>query len=176
MRITMVMLSTVDGRTTKGNDPNIYTWTSLEDQKYFFTLINESNAIVMGAKTYEAVSSRIKLEEKKLRTVLTHYPKKYSSHTVEGQLEFSNETPEQLVKRLSVIGYKKILLVGGSIINGLFLKHNLVDELYLTVEPKIFGIGKNIVDGELLNVNLQLTSIKKINKTGTILLKYVINK
>jgi len=176
MKVTMAMLATVDGRTTKGNESNIYTWTSPEDQKYFFSLINEHNVIVMGGKTYEAVHSRIKLEEKKLRIILTRRPEKYNSQTVEGQLEFSGETPRQLVKRLTSIGYKEILLVGGSIINGLFLKQNLVDELYLTIEPKLFGSGKNIIEGQLLNKSLRLISVKKLNKVGTLLLKYKIIK
>lgn len=172
----MVMLATVDGKTTQGNNPNIYTWTSPEDQKYFFSLIKKHSAIVMGGKTYEAVRSIIKLKEKKLRIVLTRHQEKYNLQTVKGQLEFSSETPRQLVKRLTVIGYKEILLVGGSIINGLFLKENLIDELYLTIEPKIFGSGKNIVEGQLLNKSLRLIDIEKLNKTGTLLLKYKINK
>lgn len=174
MKTIMVMLATADGRTTKGEENNIYTWTSPEDQKYFFGLIKKSNLIVMGRSTYEAVSSTIKLEAKKLRIVLTHNPEKYRSKTVAGQLEFSNETPSYLVKRLSGLGYKKILLVGGGTINGLFLKHDLVDEFYLTIEPRIFGSGKNIAEQSPLETKLRLISIRKINKTGTIILKYKI--
>ena len=176
MKVTMVMLSSVDGKTTKGNDNNIYTWTSAEDQKYFFTLVEKNNLIIMGRETYDASKPVIKLEKRKLRIVLTHSPKKYSIGNIKGQLEFSNETPEKLIERLSALGYKKALLVGGSVINGLFLKQNLVDELYLTVEPKIFGKGKNIVEGQLLDQSLQLISVKKLNKIGTLLLKYKINK
>lgn len=176
MKVTMVMLSSVDGKTTKGNDSNIYTWTSVEDQQYFFNLIKKNNLIIMGSETYNASRPVIKLEKEKLRIVLTRDPKKYFTQLVKGQLEFSNEAPEKLIKRLSILGYKKALLVGGSIINGLFLKKNLVDELHLTIEPKIFGNGKNIVEKQSLDKSLQLKSIKKLNKTGTILLKYKINK
>lgn len=172
MKVTMVMLSSADGKTTRGSEFNIYSWTSAEDQKYFFQLIKKSNLIVMGSSTYEAVNKIIKLEIRKLRIVLTRHPEKYKSKTVIGQLEFSKETPKELVNRLSKLGYKKILLVGGSKINGLFLKENLVDEFYLTIEPRIFGSGKNIVDQPLLGVQLQLTSIKKLNRSGTVLLKY----
>ena len=174
MKVTMVMLASVDGRTTRGNDDNIYTWTSHEDQKYFFSLIKKHNLIIMGRSTYEASKLVIKLEKGKLRIVLTRNPNKYSNQLVKGQLEFSDEGPEKLLKRLSLLGYKKLLLVGGGITNGLFLKLNLVDELYLTIEPRIFGEGKNIVEGRLLNTKLQLVNIKKLNKTGTLLLKYVV--
>lgn len=176
MKVTMVMLSSVDGKTTKGKDKNIYTWTSLEDQKYFFNLIKKNNLIIMGRETYNSSKPVIKLEKGKLRIVLTRDPKKYFTQLVKGQLEFSNETPEKLIEHLSTLGYKKALLVGGSIINGLFLKHNLVDELYLTIEPRIFGKGKNIIEEQLLDKSLKLISIKKLNKAGTILLKYKINK
>lgn len=174
MKVTMVMLTSVDGKITKGDDNNIYSWTSLEDQKYFFSLIKTHNLIVMGRSTYEASRPVIKLEKKKLRIILTRNPKKYSGQMIKGQLEFSDESPEKLVKRLSLLGYKKILLVGGGVINGLFLKQKLVNELLLTIEPRIFGSGKNIVEGQLLNTKLQLISIQKLNKVGTLLLRYVV--
>ncbi|EKE14273.1 MAG: hypothetical protein ACD_12C00597G0002 [uncultured bacterium] len=174
MKVTMVMLASVDGRTTKGDDKNIYSWTSLEDQKYFFSLVKKHNLIVMGRSTYEASKPVIKLEKEKLRVVLTRNPKKYSKEMIKGQLEFSDESPEKLIKRLSLLKYKNLLLVGGGIINGLFLKQNLVDELFLTIEPMIFGIGKNIVEGQLLNKSLQLIDVEKLNKKGTLLLKYIL--
>ena len=176
MKVTMVMLTSVDGRITKGPDTDIYKWTSSEDQKYFFSLIKKNNLIIMGRSTYEASKPVIKLEKGKLRIVLTRSPNKYSNQLVKGQLEFSDEVPEKLLKRLSLLGYKKLLLVGGGITNGLFLKLNLVDELYLTIEPRIFGEGKNIVEGRLLNKFLRLTGIEKLNKTGTVVLKYKIKK
>lgn len=176
MKVTMVMLVSADGRTTRGCDDNIYTWTSREDQKYFFSLIKEYSLIIMGSSTYEASKSVIKLEKGKLRIVLTHSPNKYSNQLVNGQLEFTDESPKKLLKRLSILGLKKILLVGGGIINGLFLKSNLVDELFLTIEPRIFGKGKNIIEAQSLNKSLQLIDIVKLNKTGTLVLKYKINK
>ena len=172
----MVMLATADGKITRGNNPNIHTWSSKEDQKYFFSLIKKNNLIVMGRASYDASKPVIKIEKSKLRIVLTHSPKKHLNQTIKGQLEFTDESPEKLVKRLSLLGYKKMLLVGGGTINGLFLIQNLVDELYLTVEPKIFGSGKNMVEGQLLNTPLHLISIKKLNKIGTLLLKYKVNK
>lgn len=172
----MVMVTSTDGKTTRGNNGNVYTWTSKEDQKHFFSLIKKNNLIVMGSSTFDAARSNINLEKNKLRVVLTRNPKKYLSQLVPGRLEFSSESPVQLVNRLSRSGYKKMLVTGGSIINGLFLKQNLVDEFYLTIEPKIFGAGKNIVDGQLFNRSLKLVNVKKLNKKGTLLLKYKVTK
>lgn len=174
MKVTMVMLVSVDGKTTQGNNKNVYTWSSKEDQKHFFSLIKKNNLIVMGRATYDASKSVIEIEKGKLRIVLTQSPKEYLNQTIEGQLEFTDENPKELLKRLTALGYKEMLLVGGGTINGLFLKQNLVNELYLTIEPKIFGSGKNVVDKQSLDISLKLISIKKMNKTGTLLLKYKI--
>ena len=35
-----------------------------------------------------------------------------------------------------------MLLVGGSEVNALFFKNNLIDKLHLTIEPRMFGLGK----------------------------------
>lgn len=170
----MIMLSSVDGKTTHGDNPNVYVWSSKEDQNFFFSQIKKNNLIVMGRETYEASKKVIKLEEKKLRIVLTRNQKKYLKESINGQLEFSSDNPKDLIRRMSESGYEKMLLVGGSTINGLFLKQNLVDELYLTIEPKIFGKGKDIVAGQILNIDMKLESVKKINKKGTLLLQYTI--
>lgn len=172
MKIIMTMVMTADGKITKWQDPNIYKWTSKEDQNFFFSLIKKNNLIVMGSKTYDAVQKNIKLQDKKLRIVLTKNPQKYSSDQIPNKLEFSNETPKKLITRLEKRGYKKILLVGGGKVNAAFLKSNLVDELYLTIEPKIFGQGKPLVAEEKLNKSLKLISLKRLNKEGTLLLKY----
>ena len=174
MKVTMVMLITIDGKMTKWNDPNIYKWTSKEDQRFFFSLIRKNNLIVMGRKTYEAAKKNLRINNNKLRVILTKNPEKYAMYSIPNKLEFSNLTPEKLIEKLGKRGYKKMLLVSGGAINSHFLKANLVDELFLTIEPRIFGIGKPIVSEENLNTILKLVSSKRINKQGTLLLKYKI--
>lgn len=174
MKIVMVMVSSIDGKITKGDDPHIYSWTSAEDAEYFFSLIRESKLIMMGSGTYDVVQTKIKPKPGTLRIILTRNPEKYASDLVFDQLEFSNESPKQLVKCLEQRGFTDLLLVGGSVTNALFLKEKLVDELWLTIEPKLFGVGKHIVDNQPLNINLALLSTEKLNEKGTLLLKYTL--
>jgi riboflavin biosynthesis pyrimidine reductase len=65
---------------------------------------------------------------------------------------------------------------GGAHIATSFLKEQLIDELWLTIEPKIFGIGGNFVIAEKLDINLQLISCEKVNKQGTLITKYAVKK
>lgn len=171
MKVTLVMVSSLDGKITKHDNPQIASWTSTEDKKLYAALIKKSSLIVMGAKTYEAAKQRIKLEPGKLRIVITRQPKKYRA--IPGMLEFTRETPLVLVQRLER-QYKNMLLVGGSEIGALFLKAKLVNELHLTLEPLLFGTGKPLISPLPLDTNLKLISSKKINARGTLSLVYKI--
>ncbi|MDO8429688.1 MAG: dihydrofolate reductase [Candidatus Daviesbacteria bacterium] len=172
MKITMVGVMSLDGKITKGISSDIYKWTSLEDQKHFFSQIKKNNLLVMGSQTYEAARDKIKLTKEKLRVILTRDPQKYTPEEIPNILEFSSDSPKVLVKKLEARGYKKMLLLGGGIINSLFLKSSLVNELQITIEPKIFGLGKNLVSDDKLDVDLKLLEIKKLNSKGTLLLVY----
>jgi len=176
MKVVMVAVSSLNGKITKGDDSNIYSWTSKEDTKLFFSLIEKNNLIVMGSKTYEAARSIIKLKPNKLRVVLTKTVNKYRDNVVQGSLEFSNESPKDLIKRLEAKDYTEMLLVGGTEVNTAFLKNSLVDELHLTIEPLIFGKGKNLVSEEEFEVSLELLEVKKLNKKGTLHLIYSFSK
>ncbi|MCQ2562659.1 MAG: dihydrofolate reductase family protein, partial [Alphaproteobacteria bacterium] len=67
-------------------------------------------------------------------------------------------------------------LLGGGQTNYLFLKENMVDDLFLTIEPKMFGAGKHLNICKKLDIQLQLVSCKVLNKTGTLLLHYTVKK
>ncbi len=61
-------------------------------------------------------------------------------------------------------------------ISDTYLKEQLIDELWLTIEPKIFGTGGNFVIEEQLDINLKLTSCEKVNEQGTLITKYAVIK
>ncbi|OGH19859.1 MAG: hypothetical protein A3D74_02900 [Candidatus Levybacteria bacterium RIFCSPHIGHO2_02_FULL_37_13] len=172
MKVVLAVVSSLNGKITKGEITNVRSWASKEDLKYFSSLIKKNNLIVMGRETYEAARSVIKLIPGKQRIVLTRNPERFKPSEVKGQLEFTNDSPTQLVKRMEANGYKTMLLVGGSTISTLFFQQNIIDEVWITLEPNIFGKGKGLVEETDLDVSLQLNSIKKLNKSGTLLLKY----
>ena len=172
MKVILVMVSTVNGKITRGLDPLVTHWTSEEDQHAFSDLKKQHNLIVMGRHTYEAGSKRIQLSKNILRIVLTKKPERFIKKTVPGQLEFSDEKPKQLLDRLQSAGFKTMLLVGGAEVNSSFFQAQLVNELHVTIEPKLFGSGKNLLGDVPLEINLELTKIQKLNERGTLLLMY----
>jgi len=64
------------------------------------------------------------------------------------------------------------LLLGGASLNNSFFKANFVNELWLTLEPKLFGSGNDLAGNAELDINLELFEMEKLNSQGTLLLKY----
>lgn len=172
MIVKCIVVSSVNGKTTKGTSPNIYEWTSPEESHHFFSLIEKHNLIVMGRKTYEAAKKVIKLKPDKLRMVLTNTPDSFLLERVERQLEFTNETPRRLVERMASQGYNEMLLVGGAEINRLFFVDGLVDYLLISIEPVLFEQGKEIIQSGFPTIQLQLRNVIRLNERGSILLEY----
>lgn len=169
------MVLSVDGKSTKHDLPD-QSWASSEDQQHLSKLISENNLILMGGKTYELAKSHIKTSEGKLRVVVTHSPEKYSADFTPGQLEFVSGSVLEIVQSLEDRGFEKMLLLSGENLNKEFFENSLIDEIYLTVEPKVFGSGKGMVAVSDLDVQLQLLGMEKLNEQGTLMLHYQVVK
>ena len=172
MIVTMVMVSSLNGKITKGENPEVSSWASPEDQQHFLSLLKKYPLRVMGRKSYEAMKHRLILKKDVRRIVITRHPEQYDNEAVPGQLEFTRESPEELAVRLSCEGHASMLLLGGGALNTEFFKKRLVNELYLTIEPKLFGEGAPFVLEDCPNIQLKLQSVKRLNNQGTLLLFY----
>lgn len=176
MKVILVMVQSVNGKITRGDVPDIYQWTSKEDTDFFFTLLKEQTLIVMGSGTYEAVREKIKPTVGQLRTVMTRNPEKYKEDEVAGKLEFRNISPSGLVEEMQNKGHEQLLLVGGGELNKAFFEANLVNQIYITIEPRLFGSGKPVIAEGVFDKMLELISSKILNKNGSILLHYLVKQ
>lgn len=127
----------------------------------------------MGSKTFLQAGHFMKLSPKNLRIIMTKNPNKFAKFALPGQLEFTSESPIQLINRLEKSGIKNVLLASGEKLNTQFFRQKLISEVWLTLEPNIFGLGKGIID-ESMDIKLKLIFSKKLNTQGTLLLKYTV--
>ena len=174
MKKILVFVTTLDGKITHWGNPHVRRWSSVEDKHYFKKIWDASSLTVMGSSTFDAAP--IKSTPTHRLIVMTRTPEKYKDHEVIGQLEFTNQSPSTLVAHYEKEGLKQMLVVGGAHIATSFFKAKLIDELWLTIEPKIFGTGGNFVINENLDVDLQLLSVEKVNTQGTLIAKYSVLK
>src|SRR6266702_3666905 len=172
MFVTLVTVQSLDGKMTRGDDPDVHAWSSDEDFRNFASLRDAHDVIVMGRTTYEVIRPTLHLRQDKLRIVLTAHPERFADQVVPGALEFTNEQPAELVARLESSGHKKLLLTTGGQGNAAFLQAGLVNELYATIEPHLFGQGAELAGNVPMDVRLKLQAVRQLNDHGTILFHY----
>lgn len=144
-----------------------FEWTSKEDQQLIIKLGREAEVIVMGANTFDTF--KIKRAPPGRRLII--YTTKPESVHGEG-IETTREDPKVLLRRLEREGVKNVIIEGGSAIYRLFLEAKVVDDLYITIEPVLFGDGISFMNGQAVT---KLTLIgKRMLNDSTILLHYAV--
>jgi dihydrofolate reductase len=172
MKVVLVLVSTLNGKITRGDDPEVRHWSSKSDQDYYSRVWKDSRLIVMGSYTY--TQNIITASPKRLIIVMTRRPLEHIGQEIPGQLEFSDESPREIYERLQRSGNPVLTLVGGSSLATSFFRESLIDELWLTIEPKLFGQGINLISETDFDVTLRLADIQKVNEEGTLITKYYI--
>ena len=154
MKTILIFVSTLDGKVTKWGETHVRLWSSSQDQDYYKKVWNESRLIIMGSSTFNADTFNPSPDHQII--IMTSHPDRFKSFEIPGQMEFTNETPVQISSRFTISGQQQMLVVGGPHIATSFLKEQLIDELWLTIEPKIFGTGENFATDTKLDINLRL--------------------
>ena len=143
-------------------------WTSPEDWQFFQKSLSRFDAVVVGRNTYMAAADQLR---KRNTFVLSSRPKTF---TRRGSVTFVNPANVSLAKLLQV--YQTVAVLGGGTVYGFMLEHGLLNEIFITIEPLIFGRGKNMFIGNRRTAPVKLLSIKKLNRAGTLLLHYQVNR
>jgi len=173
MRKILIVAITLDGKIAKYTDHNA-DWTSKEDKAFFHSEVKKAGAVIFGSKTYEVMGRHM---PNKLNIVMTPEPQKYQDKVQKDILEFTSDAPEVAMDKLSQRGYDSVVIAGGSTIYSLFLQNGLVDELYITIAPKIFGKGLYLFkEMDIDDIDLELLEVEKLSDNGEILVKYKVIK
>ena len=170
MNVTLVMVQSVDGITVPTHGSS--GWISPEDADHFRKLKSRARVLVMGKNTYEAVKPMLIPTANLRRVIMTHDPNAYTGDEIPGYVEFTDESPDALVNRLSEEGHTSLLLAGGSETNLAFLEKKLITDCFITIEPRFFGRGKGLFADMETDVSLKLLDTKQLNDQGTIMLHY----
>lgn len=164
MKTFIIAALTADGFIAKSSS-HLANWTSKEDKDFFTKLTKKAGVIVMGLNTYKTIGRPLPQRQNIVYAPLTE--------RISG-VEITQRDPKELLDRFERQGQKEIAIIGGANIYTQFLKAGLIDEIYLTIEPLMFGQGMNLL-AEELDVKLELKNTKKINDNA-VLLRYKVIK
>lgn len=158
---------TIDGKIATGKD-HMSDWTSKEDKDFLHKMLDESDVIIVGNNTYKTA-----IKPLSKRNCIVFSRSEGQINRKSENLMYVNPSKVNIKKLITKSGYKKIALLGGAQTYSYFLEHNLLNEIYLTIEPIAFGTGINLFSAKKFgNYKFKLVSIKKLNKKGSVLLRY----
>ena len=138
-------------------------WTSKEDKKFFAEMTKKAGVVIMGRTTYETIGRPLK---DRLNIVYSRKGGNYHG------VEVTAEGPAELFKNLEARGYSEAAIMGGSSIYTMFMASGMVQKLYLTVSPLVFGQGVNLFS-KAFEKKLKLESVEKLGEE-TVLMEYSI--
>ena len=167
MKLILIMAVTADGKIAR-NSMELIDWTGEADKKYFIDITRKAGVIIMGSKTFDTIG---KVLPGRKNIVMTRDLERKSKNS---DLIFTDQPAGDILKSLQADGFEEAVLIGGAVINTLFMKKNLIDEIHVTMVPRIFGRGLSLFN-ETLDVRLKLLDVKKIDKEN-ILFKYRVEK
>ena len=173
MNIILIAAVSADGKIAQHEGQTSLDWTCKEDTQFFVSKTKEVGVVIMGRKTFETIGKPLKgrrmiVMSRGSEVAAGFSLRKNSEGREMGTIEFTNDSPKELLFRLTQEGCESVVIAGGASIYSAFLKDGLVDELFLTVEPVLFGSGVPL-GFEFDRVNLRLLEVTRLGDQAVLL-------
>lgn len=166
-RYLAIAAATLDGKIA-AHESHFSGWTSPEDKTFMRALLSQCDVVIVGNSTYKTAKKPL---SKRNCIVLTRSVR--TTKQPAPNLLYLNTKGASLKQIIKKAGYKKIAILGGAQTYSYCLENKMLTDLYLTIEPVIFGAGIPLFAGKYKLRKVKIVSTKKLNKTGTLLIHAV---
>ncbi len=167
MRIIVYMHITPNGMIARTDGSE---FSSKKAKENFLEMIKKFKVNVVGRKTFEVAVKKGSFPLEGLNIIATKHKVKNKWDNV----IITDKKPKEIVKLIEKEGYSSAMVAGGKLATS-FLKEGLVNELYLDVEPLVFGKGVRIFAENKFDKKLKLLDFKSFSKNEVRLHYKVIN-
>jgi dihydrofolate reductase len=147
MTTILYMAVTANGYIAKENDDT--SWITTQEWNSYSAMVRKAGNLVIGHRTYDILTKQPEFSEFSEVKI-----------TVVSSNDFQTLSPNHVIVKtpreaLDILkDFAEIIVAGGGNLNASFMKENLVDEIYLDVEPIILGKGiKLFADVVILGQN-----------------------
>jgi dihydrofolate reductase len=182
MHVFLIAAVSADGFIDRGSHQASTEWTSAEDKKFFRDRTKEAGVMVVGRTTFETIGRA--LPGRKIYVLSSQSKPEKFSEIPDSQVEYTSLTPAELLSQLETTALmdadgttkkiKEVAVCGGSSIYTQFIQAGLIDTLYLTMEPVVFGEGIKLFNGSI-SPKLSLKSVTNLSEQ-TLLLEYSVQR
>jgi dihydrofolate reductase len=172
MKIILFMAMSLNGIIAKENGSEDFlsdiNWITFEK------MVKKVKCIIIGRKTYEAVMKWSNYNYDSINGLNKIIVSK-SNNIKLGKDSFVVSSPKEAIKLANSMGFKEIILTGGSKLNTSFIQEDLIDEIILNIDAVLIGKGIKLFFEEDFEKKLKLESSKKLSE-NIIQLHYLLNK
>lgn len=172
MHVFEIAAISLDGYIGHNKTDRSTNWTSKEDSRWFHRRSKEAGVMVLGNSTFKTFGEQ-PLPERHHVVYTSDETKLAMPKTPE--LRYTNLPPQALIQQLAAEGYDEVAICGGTTIYTMFLAAGVVDHLYLTIEPVLFGQGVKLVDGDL-DLKLALEGTEHLSEQTVVMSYKVFNQ
>jgi len=142
-------------------------------RKDFLKTIKRYKVNVIGRNTFNVASKNGGFPLDGLNIVVT-------KHKIKLKKEWENvivtdKKPREIIKIIESNGYDKAMVAGGTLATS-FLKNGLVNEIYLNIEPIVFGKGIPLFSNENFEKKLKLLQVKRFSENEVRLHYKILNQ
>jgi dihydrofolate reductase len=161
MEVSLIAAITADGFIAKDATHKSTNWTSPEDLKYYIEKIKSVDVIIVGSNTFKTFHKHPK---NSTWVVYTSKPETFINPNANVITTIpTNKPPQTLITFLESEGYQSAIVAGGASMYTQFITAGVINKLYLTVEPYLFGDGVKLFDHDLGQTQLKLTNQSILN-------------
>ncbi|PIR82483.1 hypothetical protein COU20_02150 [Candidatus Kaiserbacteria bacterium CG10_big_fil_rev_8_21_14_0_10_59_10] len=164
-RYIAIAAVTLDGRIA-AHERHLTDWTSREDKRLLREVLDSADVVLVGRKTYELARTRL---ERRGRNCIVLTRSAAGVRRVHERLAFLNPKKENVRAFIRRHGYRRVVILGGTETYTYCRDAGMLDELYLTIEPVLFGKGLPLLAGKLFVQKGRNVEVKKLNKKGSTL-------
>jgi len=163
----IVVACTIDGFIARFPGQISTDWTSEEDKKHLHKMEEEADVLLLASKSYELVKERLSEFNSIVLTRKVDGIKKENE-----LLTYINPEKADVDAFVREKAYKKVCVLGGRVAYNFVLEKDLLNEIYLTIEPVVFGEGVGFFNKKVDEKRFELVSAEKLNEKGSLLLHY----
>ncbi len=156
MKVILYMAISLNGMIAKSDDDT--GWISKEEWDSYSLAVRTAGNLIVGHRTYGILTKQPEFSEfKDVKLVVV------------AQEDFQTLAQNHLVARspkeaLDILSdFEQVVVAGGGTLNASFVEENLVDEVYIDVEPIILGQGIPLFRDKKFERSLKFIGQKKIS-------------
>lgn len=157
MKVVLYMAISANGIIATDDDNT--DWLSKEEWNSFSLAVRTAGCLIVGRTTYLyylEMPEFSEFKDVKIIVVSQGDPEMLAAN------HFIAHSPKEALDLSK--DYKEVIIGGGAILNASFLSEKLVDEIYLDIEPILFGTGIPLFRDKAFEQELRLIDQKKIGE------------